>query len=220
MIKGNEVLRKDIQDAIKWEPTLHAAEIGVTVKDGIVTLSGTVDSYSKKQEAESAAKSVKGVKAIVENIKIEFGEWHKKTDSELALEAVTALEANWEVPKEKVEIKVEDGWVTLSGTLHWNFERVAAKESVARLVGVKGVFNKIQINPASKDKIEQKSIERALEWNGSLDDAEIQVSVKGDDVTLSGMVDSWYSKDEAERIAWKTPGVRSVSNELFIEYTD
>lgn len=217
-MKTNEGLQKDIQDAIKWEPLLHAAEIGVTVNNGIVTLTGTVDSYAKKAEAEHAAKNVAGVKAVVENIDVHFGHLSKKDDNEIAREVINAFNWNWEVPNDKVTVKVENGWITLGGELQWNYQRDAAGRSVNSLGGVKGLINNITIKPDAHDKIEKETIERALSRNWAIDDDDIEVGVKGNNVTLKGTVDSLYQKDEAGRIAWNAPGVWAVDNELVIDY--
>ena len=217
-MKDNAELQKDVQDAIKWEPLLNAAEIGVTVKDGIVTLTGTVDAYSKKSEAEEAAKNVAGVKAVVEKIEIKYGNWGKTTDNEIATAVVNALKWNWQVPNDKVKVKVEDGWVTLEGELPWNFQKDAAKSAVAYLTGVKGVSNNIVIKSQSHDEIEKKEIEKALDRNWSINKNDITVSVDGTKVTLTGTVGSWYQKEEAGRITWNAPGVWSVANNLEVEY--
>ena len=217
-MKTNENLQKDVQEAIKWEPLLNAAEIGVTAKDGVVTLTGSVDSYSKKLEAEDAAKNVAGVKAVVEKIVVEFGHLGIKSDNEVASEVVAAFNHNWEVPDENIKVKVEQGWVTLEGEIQWNYQKEAAKKAVRYLAGVKGVTNNINVAPNDHDSIEKRGIEHALARNWSIDNEDIQVDVTGNRVTLNGTVDSLYQKDEAGRIAWNAPGVWSVDNELFIDY--
>ena len=217
-MKKNEDLQKDVQDAIKWEPLLNAAEIGVIAHDGIVTLTGVVDSYAKKSEAEEAAKSVAGVKAVVEKIEIRFGNSWNKNDTEIATEVLNALKWNWEVPGEKVKVKVEDGWVTLEGELHWNYQREAANKTVKNVIGVKGVSNNITIKSETHDAIEKRGIERAFVRNWSMCDQDIDVKVTGNRVMLNGTVDSLYQKEEAGRIAWSAPGVWAVDNELVIEY--
>jgi len=219
-MKNNEELQKDVQDAIKWEPLLNAAEIGVTAKDGVITLTGIVDSYSKKSEAEDAAKDVAGVKAVVEKIEIKFGTSDRKDDNEIANEVLSAFKWNWEVPSEKVKVKVEDGWVFLDGELNWNYQREAAKKAVSKLAGVKGVSNNITIKSETHDQIEKGDIERAFSRNSSLDDKDVKVKVSGNSVTLNGTVNSWYQKDEAGRIAWNAPGVWAVDNELVVDYID
>lgn len=217
-MRNNAELQKDVQDAILWEPLLNAAEIGVTVNDGIVTLSGTVDSYVKKLEAENAAKNVVGVKAIVEKIEIRFANSWSKSDNEIAVEVLNALKWNWQVPSDKIRVKVEDGWITLEGELTWNYQSEAAKKAIHHLMGVTGVTNNITIKPDINDTIEQQDVEAALERNGSIDASEINVKVSGTKVTLTGSVNSWYDKDEAARIAWNTPGIWNVVNDLQVEY--
>jgi osmotically-inducible protein OsmY len=218
-MKTNEELQKDVQNAIKWEPLLNAAEIGVTAKDGIITLTGVVNSYAKKSQAEQAAKNVAGVKAVVEKIELKFGtDYAKKDDNEIAIEVLNAIKWNWEVPNDKIKVKVEKGWVTLDGELNWNFQKDAAKNVVKNLMGVTGVSNNINIKPESHDKIEKAKVEDALIRNWSITSQDIDVSVSGKNVTLSGKVSSWYQKDEAGRIAWNTPGIWTVDNKLEVEY--
>ncbi len=220
-MKTNEKLQKDVQDAIKWKPLLHAAEIGVTVEDGIVSLTGTVDNYAKKMEAENATKKVVGVKAVVEKIKVRFPVSWAKTNVELAKEASSALKTNWSVPDEKVTIEVEEGWITLEGQLHWNFQREAAQKAIQSLTGVKGITNKIKIKSESPNEIEKRDIEIAIERSHEINNNGILVSVSGTTVTLSGTVSSWYQKEEAGRLAYNTPGISHVENDLKVdqEYT-
>jgi len=217
-MKNNSELQKDVQDSIKWEPLLNAAEIGVTANDGIVTLSGTVDSYTKKLEAENAAKNTAGVNAVVEKIKVKFGNSWQKDDNEIATEILNAYKWNWEIPNDKVKVKVEDGWVTLEGQLEWNFQREAAKNLVNIQAGVKGVTNNISIKSETHDAVEKRDIEDALDRNWSIDREDIHIKVAVNKVTLMGTVSSYYQKDEAERIARNAPGVWSVVNDLVVEY--
>jgi len=217
-MKSNSELQTDVQNAIGWEPLLNAAEIGVTAKDGVVSLTGVVDSYAKKLEAENAAKKVIGVKALVEKIEVKFVSTWSRTNAEIANEVLAALKSNWSVPKDKVTVKVEDGWVTLEGELPWNFQKEAAKTAVNYLTGVKGVTNNIKIKSESKDAIEKKEVEDAIGRNWNVDDSDIKVSVSGTTVTLTGTVNSWYQKDEAGRIAWNTPGIWHLKNDLVIDY--
>ena len=220
IMKTNEELQTDVQNAIKWEPLLHAAEIGVTAKDGVVSLTGVVDIYAKKLEAENAAKKVIGVKALVENIEVKFPNSWTKTNAEIANEVLAALKSYWSVPKDKVTVKVEDGWVTLSGELPWNYEKEAAQSAVNYLTGVKGVTNDITIKSDTHDMIEKKDVENALGRSFIVHESDIRVSVSGTTVTLTGKVDSLSQKEEAGRIAWKTPGIWSIKNELVVNYRD
>jgi osmotically-inducible protein OsmY len=218
-MKNNAELQTDVQNAIKWEPLLNAAEVGVTAKDGIITLTGVVDSFAKKMEAETAAKNVAGVKAVVEKLEIKYADiWAKKDDNEIAKEVVDALKWNWQVPNDTVKVKVEKGWVTLDGELAWNYQREAAKKAVNYLMGVKGVTNNIKIKSEVHDAIEKEDVEAALQRNWTINTNDITVKVSGTKVTLTGTVGSWYQKDEAARIAWKTPGIWNVDNELKVEY--
>ena len=218
-MKSNQDLQKEIQEALKWEPLLHAAEIGVIVKDGIVTLTGTVDSYAKKLEAENATKKVAGVQALVEKIEIKhINSSSKLDDAEIAHNITQALKWNLEVPKEKVRVKVENGWITLEGELQWKYQSDCVISSIKNLLGVTGISNKIKIKPSTEEVIELQNIVEALRRNWSIDDRNIEVSLKNHNVIISGKVNSWYEKNEAERIAWNAPGVWNVINKLEVDY--
>lgn len=217
-MKTNEQLQKDVQEALKWEPLLKAAEIGVIVKEGVVTLTGTVDNYTKKIQAEKAAKNVTGVKAIVEDIDVKFSDAQKKDDAEIAKDIIFSLKTDLLVPDEKIQVKVEDGWVTLDGEVHWNFQREAARRSIENIKGVRAVFNHLKIKSELDDEIEKKDIEAALQRSWAINDENIRVNVHGRTVQLTGTVDSLYQKEEAGRIAWKTPGIWHVDNDLEVDY--
>ena len=218
MNETNEELQRDVQDAIKWEPLLNAAEIGVIANDGVITLTGTVDSYAKKLEAEDATKSVKGVKAVVVKLDIKFNsDQDKKDDSVIAGEIINAVKWNWEIPKDKIKAKVERGWVTLDGEVEFNYQREAIENLVKNHSGITGVTNNISIEE-SEDHVEKEAIERALQRNWLIDDSNIEVHVLNHEVTLTGAVDSWYERNKAARIAWNAPGVWSVDNQLIVDY--
>ena len=217
-MKSNEELQKDVLEAINWEPTLNAAEIGVIVKDGVVTLTGMVDSYAKKGEAENAAKSVTGVKVVVEKIDVKLDKgFDKKDDNEIASDLIEAVKWNRQIPKEKIRAKVEEGWVTLEGEVEWNYQREAAYDIAKYQHGVKGVTNNITIM-MNRDQVEKEAIERAFRRNLFLDDTNITVSVLDNNVTLKGVVPTWFQKDKAEKIAWKAHGVQNIKNQLKVEY--
>jgi len=216
-MKSNEGLQKEVQNTIQWEPLLSAAEIGVIAKDGVITLSGTVDSYGKKMQAEEATKNVLGVKAIVVNIDIEFGSRYSKGDNEIADEILAAYKRDWKIPEDKVKIKVEKGWVTLDGEFYWHYQKDAAMDSIRNLPGVMGVTNNITIKAAILDEIEKEAIESALQRSWAFHESDIKIDVSGTHITMRGKVASWYEKDEAARIVWKTPGVGIVNNELVID---
>lgn len=215
-MKTNEELQKDVEDAIKWEPLLNAAEIGVTAKDGVVVISGAVDSYGKKVEAEAAAKSVAGVTAVVEKIEIVFDDSYDFSDTDIAKEALTALRLNCILPNDKVMVKVENGGITLYGDLNWEYEQEAAINAVTHLKGVKGVKSDIKVKSETHNQIEKKLVEAAFARNWSISRLNIKAEASGTKIKLTGKVDSLYQKEEAGRIAWNTPGVWTVDNELVV----
>jgi osmotically-inducible protein OsmY len=218
-MRSNEEIQKDVQDAIKWEPLLNAAEIGVIVKDGVVTLTGTVDNYFKKIEVEDAAKNVAGVKAVVEKIEVKIdSRLAKKDDNDIAFETVDTFKYNRRISGDKIKTKVEKGWVTLGGEVEWNYQREAAKDAVKNLLGVTGVTNNIVIKSETETPIKKKDIENALRRNSYIDDKNITVRVSGHDIALTGQVNSLHQKIEAGRMVWNSPGVRTVDNELVVQY--
>jgi len=217
-MKSNAELQQDVQEAIQWQPLLNAAEIGVTAKDGVVSLTGVVDSYAKKTQAEDAAKNVAGVTALVEKIEVKYPSSYSKTNAEIATEVLTALKARWDVPSAKIKVKVEAGWITLTGEVGWNFQREAAEDAIESLMGVTGVTNNIAIKSESMESIEKAGIESALKRNWAFTDNHIGVQVSGHRATLTGTVDSLYQKTEAANIAWNAPGVWSVDNELVVDW--
>jgi osmotically-inducible protein OsmY len=218
-MKTNQGLQTDVENALLWEPLLHTAKISVIAEDGIITLAGTVDSYAKKAEAEEAAKKVAGVKVIIELIEVVLSSEIRKTDQEIAREILSTLAASW-VPAEKLKIKVEHGVITLEGTLQWNFQKQTATKSLKNITGITKVRNMIVIKADTPDEVEKKHLENALKLNWSMDNQDVRVEVDGKTVTLTGVVNSYYQKEEAERIAWQAPGVNTVKNELSLQLKD
>jgi osmotically-inducible protein OsmY len=215
-MKTDIQIQKDVIAQLLWEPFLKASEIGVTVKNGIVTLSGQVDSYSKKLSAEHAAKKVAGVKAIAEDIQIGVSPTYRKTDTEIAEAVLNALKWHSAVSEEKIKIKVEDGIVRLEGEVEWEYQSKNAKSSIENLLGVRTVLNLIRVKPkVTAHDIEQK-INAAFFRSATIDSRHVTAEVIGSKVILHGTVRSYAEKRDAEAAAWSAPGVNMVETKLEI----
>lgn len=215
-MKTDIQIQKDVMDELKWDPSLNSTEIGVTVKNGIVTLSGQVNSYTKKVAAEKDARKISGVKAIAEDIQLHVFPSFQKSDSEIAEAVLNALKWNSSVQEEKIKIKVEDGNVQLEGEVEWEYQRTSIKSAIENLTGVKSVMNLITIKPKFTASDVHQKIIAALHRSATIDAENIIVQTIGSQVVLSGRVRSFAEKEDAELAAWKAPGVTSVENELRI----
>ena len=202
-------------EALQWEPAVTASAITVVAKEGVVTLSGTVPHYADKGAAERATQRVEGVKAIAEEIEVHLVGMYERKDSEVAKAVVDSLRWHVWVPSH-VQATVENGWVTLRGSVKWGYERTAAEDAVSYLAGVKGVSNNITLKPSIKATDVKDAIEKALKRDAEIDADRINVSADGGKVTLAGTVSSWDERDEAGSAAWSAPGVTAVENDIAV----
>ncbi|WP_026707165.1 BON domain-containing protein [Flavobacterium frigidarium] len=210
-------IKENVLEELQWQPNIDETQIGVIVRDGIVTLSGIVDSYVKKQEAEMAARSVVGVKGVAEDIEVKYGTTSVKSDTEIATAAVNALKWNVSVPENKIQLQVDNGWVYLNGEVDWDFEKNAAKKAIENLTGVRYVMNNIVLkNTVNPIDIKEK-IKKAFERSADIDAGNITVKADGHTIKLTGKVRSMKEKDKAKTTAYYAPGVWRVENELEVE---
>ena len=209
-------LKQHVQNALDWEPSLDATDVGVSVDGGVVTLRGNVGSYSEKMTAERVALRVYGAKAVANDLAVHLPSSFERTDTEIAQAALAALKWNTVVPNDHVTVTVANGWVTLSGTVNWNYQRDAAARTVRDLMGVKGVTNSIIVKPQVKTIDVRDKIEAAFKRSAEVDARRISVVADDGTVILSGNVHSWAERQEAERAAWAAPGVTLVDDRLTV----
>lgn len=209
-------LQRLVLDELQFDPSLDATHIGVTADDGVVTLSGHVASYAEKLAAERAVRCLRGVKAIAQDIEVHLPATAKTGDDEIAGRAVRLLAWDAAVPKDAIRIKVEKGWITLSGEVEWQFQRAAAEHAVQKLTGVVGVLNDVTLRAAVQPADIRRRIEDALQRDARIEAGGITISTSGGRVELRGRVNSWHERDAAERAAWSAPGVTEVRDRLLV----
>ena len=216
-MKTDLEIQQDVINELRWQPFLKSANIGIAVKDGVVTLSGTVDNYAQKIEAEKAAKKVSGVKAIAEDIQIGVSPSYKKTDAEIVESIMGALKWHAAVPEENIKVKVENGNVTMEGQVEWEYQRNSAKKAVNNLLGVRNVINLINVKPKLTSFDVRAKITQALQRTATVDAERVSIQVEGTKVTLDGKVRSFAEKEDIEDAAWCAPGVIRVESHLELE---
>ena len=213
---SDSALRQDILDELEFEPSIDANDIGITVEDGIVTLTGHVPNYSQRLAVERAVARMKGVKGIAQEIEVRYPGRPGTSDDEIAQRVVSTLKWSTVVPDERVKVKVQNGWVTLRGRLDWNFQKTGAEGAICDLKGVTGVSNLIELRPRVSSSDVRKHIVAALHRNATLEAETIKVDVVGNKVTLQGKVKTWNDRRVAEEAAWATSGVTAVDDQLAV----
>jgi osmotically-inducible protein OsmY len=211
-MKSDEIVQLHVLEELDWEPSLNAAQIGVTVAGGVVTLTGHVPSYGEKLTAEEVAQRVHGVKKIVSEIEVRPGEGHQRGDAEIAGAALRALEWDAKAPHDRIQVVVRNGWITLGGTVEHGFQKIAAERAVRHLVGVHGVTNAISVESHHSPEKLKTGIQSALRRSATVNSRTVSVETEGGAVVLSGDVHSFAEREEAERICWRALGVSQVEN--------
>jgi len=218
MKKTDSQLQRDVMDELEWEPAVDHADIGVAVTDGVVTLSGYVKSYPEKVAAEKATRRVAGVRAIAEEIKVRFAAELRTADHEIAKRILDTIAWSVSIPDDKIKVKVEQGWVTLSGTVDWHFQSREAQRAAGRVSGVAGVSNLIEVKQLPTPSDVKSRIVSAFKRQADLDSAAVTVTTEGGTVKLSGKVRAWNERGIAERAAWSAPGVTRVEDHISVAF--
>lgn len=216
-MKTDSQIQRDVMEELNWDPSLNASEIGVAVKDGVVTLSGYVEVYAGKRAAENAAMRISGVKAVAEDIVVKQVAADKKNDTDIATAILNSLKWLSAINDEKIKIMVEDGWVALNGEVEWNYQKDLIKSTVENIYGVTGITNLIKLTSKTKPIDVKRKIKEAFHRSASIDANNITVETSEHKVILNGIVRSYAEKKDAETAAWSLPGITKVVNNLEID---
>lgn len=215
-MRSDSEIERDVKDELKWDPDLDATDIGVSVKNGVVSLTGFVKSYLDRYEAEAAAKRVVGVAGVANDLEVRIPSVDERPDPDIARDAVAALKAHLPSSSEHIKVIIKSGWVTLDGQVEWQYQKNTAENAVRRIRGVKGVTNSILLKPRAEPSEIKRKIMDAFKRNAEVDANRIQVEANGSEVILKGSVRSWSEREEAERVAWSAPGVTRVEDRIVV----
>src|SRR3979490_247498 len=215
-MRSDSEIERDVREELKWDPDLHADDIAVSVKNGVVTLAGFVPSYSDRLEAEAAAKRVAGVLAVANDLDVRLPAIDQLPNRDIARDAVSTLKAELPISYDKIKVIVKDGWITLEGAVEWQYQKTTADSAVRKVKGVKGVTNVITVKPKVQPSDRKRKIQEACKRSAEVDADRITIEANGSEVILKGTVRSWIEREEAERVAWSAPGITKVEDRIVV----
>jgi osmotically-inducible protein OsmY len=215
-MRSDSEIERDVREELEWDPDLDAQDIAVSVKNGVVMLTGFTRSYTDRLEAEIAAKRVAGVRAVANDIEVRLPSIDQRPDPDIAQDAVAVLKSELPISHDKIKLTAKDGWITLEGAVEWQYQKTSAENVVRKVKGVKGVTNLITVAPKVEPADLKRKIMEAFKRNAEVDANRIEVETKGSEVILKGTVRSWIEREEAERVAWSAPGITHVEDRIIV----